>query len=87
MPTTEDEEQPLAFVKRVGDALLRIAAMVCFGIVHWAINKLIVFIVPYNMERADIWLEDISFIFFGIIYVYLLWDLLTVFIPRLKPRP
>ena len=54
------------------------------GIAHWGLEKAILFIVPANIPAAGRWLEDISFGAFCLIYVYLLWDMIKVFIPRLQ---
>ncbi len=80
------DESPRAFVSRVGDALLRTLALVIFGVVHWLLEKGIRFVVPSNLDRASILLEDVSFVFFALIYVYLLWDMLKVFIPWINVK-
>jgi hypothetical protein len=81
------EDSPKEFSVRVGNGLLRVAALLIMGGAHYLLEKSLIYIIPENMPWAKAWLQDISFVFFALIYVYLLWDMLKVFIPQLQPKP
>ena len=81
------DESPRAFLSRVLDALLRIGALLVVGFAHWVLEQGLKLIIPVNLGHAALMLmEDISFGFFALIYVYLLWDMLKIFIPWLQPK-
>lgn len=52
---------------------------------HWAFSHAFKLIVPPNLEKGLLWIDDILFVFFSMIYVYLCWDMLIAFIPALRP--
>jgi hypothetical protein len=87
MPGTENDESPRAFLSRVGNALLRIIALAVVGAAHWALEKGLTYVIPENFKSEATLIEDVSFLFFLLIYLYLLWDMLKVFIPWLQSKP
>jgi len=80
------DESNGAFVRRGLSALLRLVFLALFGAAHWALTRGVRFVVPSNITPAYLWLEDISFAFFALIYVYLMWDFAKVFIPWIPAR-
>ena len=80
-------ESPKAFIQRCWDAMLRIVAIAIFGFLHWLMEMGIPYLLPENVKPMRLWLEDISFAVFSLVYVYLLWEILKLFIPWLNPRP
>jgi len=81
-----DWESPKAFLARLGNAALRVAAMVLFICLHALIARALPLIVPENFKPALIWMQDVAFPFFALVYVYLLWDMVKVFVPKLNPK-
>ena len=51
---------------------------------HWALNTALKHVVPSNLTSALVYAEDVEFTFFMLLNLYLLWDMLAVFIPRLS---
>jgi formate hydrogenlyase subunit 4 len=86
MARLHDEESPLPFILKVGNALLRIAALIVLFVAHWLLEKVMTFLFPAPYPPARILLEAISYIVFAFLYVYLLWDMVVVFVPRLRPK-
>lgn len=86
MRLDEDRDSLVEFLKRLGNALIRIGGLFVVGFAHWSLEKAIPFVVPENLPSAGLWLKDFSFCIFSLIYAYLLWELLVVFIPRLKAK-
>jgi hypothetical protein len=82
-----EQDSPKAFLRRAAEAFLRIVVMAIFGLAHWLLEKGIGLIIPENMKPTQLWIQDISFCAFIVIYGYLLWDMLAVFIPRLHQQP
>ena len=87
MAGIEIDESPWAFLFRVWNALLRIFALATIGAAHWGIEQGLSRILPDNFKPAKLLIEDVSFLFFLAIYLYLLWDMLKVFIPWLQAKP
>jgi len=71
---------------KVVAALSRLAALALFLLVHYVMNRVLVLVFPPNMTRMFDLARDAISVVFLLIYVYLCWDMATVFIPRLK-RP
>lgn len=68
------------------NALLRLAVLAVMGLVHFFLEKGLVFIIPGNMLQATLFLQDILFVFFLIVYVYLLLVMLEIFIPQFHAK-
>jgi hypothetical protein len=86
MSVARQTDSPREFLLMSLNALLRLAALAAMGLAHFLLEKGSVYLVPENIPSAKLWLQDIAFAFFSLIYVYLLWDMVTVFIPRLRLR-
>jgi hypothetical protein len=84
MLSTRHEDSPKDFLLRFWDAMLRIIGLFILILAHKYLTKSITANLPENMPWAKPWLEDISFVGFVLIYVYLLWDMLKIFIPWLQ---
>ena len=69
---------------RVLSALSRLAALGMFMAVHFLLNHGFEFIVPSDMAASLRFIQDIVYVVFVLVYVYLAFDMLTVFVPRLK---
>jgi hypothetical protein len=52
--------------------------------VHFLLNKLLAFVMPAEMQKMKLLMEDILWICFALIYVYLAWETLAAFIPWLR---
>ena len=87
MGGAKTDESPRAFFRRVWDALLRVGALVLFGFIHYWMEKAIPLLVPRAWNGVSEYVEEISFLFFLAIYLYLLWDMLKVFVPWLQAKP
>ena len=87
MAVASPDESPQAFALRVRDALLRVAALFVMGAAHRALMWGLDYVVPANFDGAKVLLEDVSFVTFSMIFLYLLWDMLKVFVPWLQAKP
>jgi hypothetical protein len=73
-----------AFWSRVSSAIQRgIALGILIGL-HYCLNFALTTAVPPHMVGALPYLQDVIFVIFSLIYVYLAWDILTAFFPGLK---
>jgi hypothetical protein len=73
-----------AFTRRVGSSLLRLLALLVFIGLHHVANRALASTTPSNLVGYTVFLEDIVFVFFALIYAYLGWEMLAVFIPWLR---
>ena len=80
------EDSPKAFLVKAGNAALRVIVLIAMGAIHILLEKGMMYLIPDNMPWARLWLQDIAFAFFVLIYVYLLWDVLKVFVPLLQAK-
>ena len=80
-------EPPLVFIKQVGNALLRVAALIVLIGAHWALGFVFSHLNHISYKPASVLLEASSYIVFALIYVYLAWDVAKIFIPWLRPKP
>jgi hypothetical protein len=92
-PTQSDIRE---FWNRVWEALQRVAAFFVFAGAHWLIRAVTVLSTPADWPEARLLVEATGWGIFMILYLYLGWDMLAVFMPRLrgkrdgvtaKPRP
>jgi hypothetical protein len=74
----------LGFWGRVFSAVQRAIALGIFILVHYGLNRALAFVVPPNMVGALLFAQDVIFVIFILVYVYLAWEILTAFLPRLK---
>lgn len=74
------------FWQRVWAALSRLLALLIFIVAHWVLNRALAYVVPSNLSGSLIFAQDVIYVFFLMVYGYLAWDMLTVFVPRLR-RP
>lgn len=81
-----DEVPPLVFIKRVWNAILRIGAAILFGYIHLWMQRWFPYIVPENIKNGRLWLEDIAFVAFTLVLVFLLWDMVKIFAPSLNRK-
>jgi hypothetical protein len=79
-------ESPIAFLAKVRDAALRAGALIVLDFCHWCIGKSFAFFNHFNYKPASVLLEAISYIVFAFLYVYLLWDMVKIFVPWLRPK-
>jgi hypothetical protein len=79
-----DWDSPRAFLLRAGNALLRLVVVAILGIAHWLLEEGILYVLPGNLNPCRLWVQDVFFCVFMLVYVYLLWDMVKVFIPRLQ---
>ena len=82
MPRDQFFDRP--FWLKVVAVLERVVALIVFGIVHYVLNSLVRFIAPFNMRATALLLEDIFFVVFCLVYVYLAWDMLTAVVSGYK---
>lgn len=75
-----------AFLAKVGNGLLRIVALGVFLLAHLGLWKLVGYVFPGPMSAARLWIEALSFCVFAFVYVYLLWDLVKIFVPWVERR-
>ncbi|HEY6338991.1 MAG TPA: hypothetical protein VIW68_10900, partial [Candidatus Sulfotelmatobacter sp.] len=59
-------------------------ALALFVVLHYGLGRALAVAVPLNMIGALQYVQGAIFVFFALIYVYLAWDMLTAFLPRLK---
>jgi hypothetical protein len=72
------------FLRRVGSGLLRLLALLLFIGAHWVVSRALVWSVPSNLGGGMVFVSDIVFGFFVLIYAYLGWEMLAVFVPWLR---
>lgn len=68
--------------RKVGFALLRAVFLAVFMGVHFLLNKLLSLVVPPSMSRFLELSQIVIGIMFLFVYLYLGWDMVTVFMPR-----
>lgn len=78
------EDTPKELLVKAMNAMLRIGVMLVFGTIHFFLLRAMRHLIPQNMPSGRLLLEDISFVFFFLVYVYLLWDMVCVFIPAFQ---
>jgi hypothetical protein len=84
----DDENSDLrAFWGKVWAALCRLIALGIFLTVHFILNRAFAFVIPPNLISSLVFAEDVIFVIFILIYTYLAWDMLTIFLPRLRGVP
>jgi len=74
----------VAFWKRVVSAIYRLIALAIFVFLHYGLTRLLAFAGPPGLGGALEFTEAAIYVIFLLVYVYLAWDMLTVFLPQLK---
>lgn len=75
------------FLGMVGNALLRILTLAMFGVIHWLLDLGSFYLVPENLKEGRLWLPDIAFAAFALVYVFILWEMICIFAPWTKAKP
>ncbi|OFW36130.1 MAG: hypothetical protein A3J28_02010 [Acidobacteria bacterium RIFCSPLOWO2_12_FULL_60_22] len=71
---------------RFFEALLRVLAFAFFAGIHEGINAILIWATPEGLTGARDFVIAVNFCVFLLVYAYLGWDMITVFIPRLKGK-
>jgi hypothetical protein len=87
MPEEYAEEKPSVFLAKVRDALLRAGALIVLDAAHWCIEKSLDYFNHFSYRPARTLLDAAGYGAFALVYVYLLWDMLKIFVPWLRPKP
>jgi hypothetical protein len=74
------------FWMRVFGALQRFLAFVIFSGIHYISRKLLFWSTPEGWARPYQLAEGVTWCIFVALYAYLGWDMLTVFMPRLRGK-
>jgi hypothetical protein len=83
---TKEKSELRLLCRKVGLALLRLAFLAVFMGAHYLLNKALLLVMPSNMMRFVEVAQSVIAIMFLLIYLYLAWDMVTVFMPWLS-RP
>jgi hypothetical protein len=65
-------------------ALARVVALAVFGAVHWTSSQIMHHVVPPHWHRLRIGADAVFAIAFLAIYLDQLWEMVAVFIPRMR---
>jgi len=79
-------DSPRQFLAIVANALVRVVALIILGLSHWGLGWLLRFLASYPVSAANEILTSISDIAFTMIYIYILWDMVCMFVPWLRPQ-
>lgn len=82
--TPAQVQQLRYFVGQCILALARVAALAIFGGVHWLSNQVMHQVIPPDWNRIRVGAEAVFAIAFLTIYLDQLWDMVAVFIPRMR---
>ena len=82
-----DEDSISGFFHRLLQALSRIFGLAVLILSHWGLGKLLELTTRKEFSPEVLFLDAVSFAVFAMVYCYLLWEILAVFIPKLKARP
>lgn len=74
------------FWQNVWAAFQRLIALVLFAGAHGVVNRVLKWVTPPHMEKAFPFVEDVLWVFFVLVYANLCWEMVTIFIPWLKPK-
>jgi hypothetical protein len=72
------------FWAQVWSALQRLFALAIFLAAHAALNRALAYTAPPDQIGALAFVQSALFVFFLMIYVYLTWEMVSVFVPRVK---
>lgn len=82
----DDKAEFISLCRKVGFALLRLVFLAMFLAAHYGLNIALRLVLPSNMTKFVELAQIMIGVIFLLIYAYLAWDMVTVFMPRLK-RP
>jgi len=85
-PASEWLEDLATFSHRVFAALLRIVAACVFAMADRGFNWVLDRVFSSAPRLYLTLLETVGLVAFGLLYLYLLWDMLCVFVPRLRGK-
>lgn len=74
------------FWGRVWVALCKVIALAIFAAAHRGLDWVLKWAVPEKFAGAAIFLQAVTFVAFGIVYVHLSYELVAVFLPVIKRR-
>jgi hypothetical protein len=74
----------LSLGRRFGPPFSGLSPWLSSLMAHYALNRLFVLIVPANFGAPQLLVEDIIYVFFCLVYVYVAFDMLLVFVPSLR---
>jgi hypothetical protein len=86
MQASKQRSEDWTFWLQVRSALFRVVALFIFLLVHKLLNVALEWTVPRNFANGVIWLEDIAYAAFAVIYAALVVEMVVVFIPALRRR-
>jgi hypothetical protein len=86
MHASKRRSEDWTFWLQVRSALSRVVAFLIFLAVHKLLNAALEWTVPKNFTNGVIWLEDITYAAFAVIYGALVVEMVVVFIPALRHR-
>jgi hypothetical protein len=86
MQASERRSEDWTFWMQVRSALSRVVAFLIFLLVHKLLNVALEWTVPKNFTNGVIWLEDIAYAAFAVIYAALVVEMVVVFVPALRYR-
>ena len=79
------EADTKTFWEKVAEALYRVVALAVFAFADRGLQIVLEWTVFKSGGRFLEFIDNFGNTAFGVLYVYLLWDMLTVFIPILSP--
>jgi predicted ABC-type exoprotein transport system permease subunit len=86
MQASDRRSEDWTFWIQVRSALSRVAALLIFLLAHKLLNVALEWTVPRNLANGVLWLEDIAYAAFSVIYAALVVEMVVVFIPALRYR-
>jgi hypothetical protein len=86
MQASDRRSEDWTFWIQVRSALSRVVALLIFLLAHKLLNVALEWTVPRNFTNGVLWLEDIAYAAFAVIYAALVIEMVVVFIPALRRR-
>ena len=65
-------------------SLMRLGALLVYIAMHWILGHVIETVVPQGWSRGKQALEGVFFLGFGLVYGLQVFEMITIFIPRLR---
>ena len=87
MAEQSSENFSWTFLRKLWNALLRMAGLAVLIEGHRLLAYLLEVGTPVSLHKGSLFLQAVSYVVFALIYCYLLWDILTIFIPQFIPNP
>jgi hypothetical protein len=73
-----------AFWLKVLEALSRLVALGIFGSAHYLLDQGLRMVFDPRMTKMVVFARDVVSVLFLLVYIYLCWDMVTVFMPFLE---